>query len=102
MIAKPSKPSKADKSSDTNPTRVAVGYRLPAELVDRLAATAWHLAGQHLLLVDIVEHGIERELTRLERRYHRGRAFPPVPEGRRLRGGRRSGRLRLLGAPGSP
>lgn len=75
------------------PGRVAVAYRLPAELVARLSRTAWHLQGPPLVLraVDVIEAGLLHELDRLERAHNKGRPFPPIPEGRRMRGGRRPG-----------
>jgi hypothetical protein len=44
-----------------------------------------------LRAVDVVEAGLRRELARLEREHNRGRAFPVIPEGKRVRGGRRPG-----------
>lgn len=94
MTRKGSKPTKADKSSDATPARVGVAFRLPPALVERLARTAFHLGGPPEVLrqVDVIERGIEYELARLERKYNGGRPYPPIPNGLRLRGGRRSGR----------
>ena len=76
------------------PGRVGVAYRLPRELVERLARTTYYLQGPPLVLraVDVVERGIERELERLERAHNGSKPFPPVPRGQRVRGGRRPGR----------
>jgi hypothetical protein len=62
-------------------------------LVERLARTAYALQGPPLVLraVDVVEAGLRRELARLEREHNRGRVFPVIPEGKRVRGGRRPG-----------
>ena len=84
--------SKAAAPPD-RPGRVAVSYRLSAELVTRLARTTWHLQGPPLVLraVDVIEAGLLYELARIERAHNKGRPFPPIPEGRRMRGGRRPG-----------
>ena len=62
--------------------KARMSFHLPRELCETVRNTAWHLSKprQRVTLSSLAEHGLQREIRRLERKHNDGEAFAPRPE----------------------